>query len=54
MHVWQTFLTLAHVVQTSVFLKRDPAPGFQRKTVNGRVQILHSLPNSCLLCEATR
>ena len=39
MHVWQTFLSLAHVWQTSVFLKRMPLPGHQRNTVNGRVQI---------------
>jgi hypothetical protein len=38
-HVWQTFLIFAHVVQISVFLNRAPAPGFQRKTVKGRVQI---------------
>jgi hypothetical protein len=48
--VWHTPLILEHVVQISVFLNRPPAPGFQRKTVNGRLQILHSCPNSCLLC----
>ena len=37
--VWQTPLIFAHVVHTSVFLNRAPAPGFQRKTVNGRLQI---------------
>lgn len=38
-HVWHTFLIFAQVVQISVFLNRAPAPGFQRKTVKGRVQI---------------
>jgi hypothetical protein len=41
-HVWHTFLIFAQVVQISVFLNLEPDPGFQRKTVNGRVQILHS------------
>jgi len=35
MHVWQTFLTLAHVWHTSVFLKRMRAPGHQRNMVKG-------------------
>lgn len=46
-HVWQTFFSLAHVWQTSVFLNR-PLPAFHRKTVNGLVQILHSAPNEFL------
>jgi len=45
MHVWQTFLSLAHVWQISVFLKRMPLPGHQRKTVNGRVQIYEGYRN---------
>ena len=48
-HVWHTPLILAQVVHTSVFLYRAPPPGFQRNTVNGLWQILHSLPNSCLV-----
>jgi hypothetical protein len=48
-HVWQQFFSFAQVWQTSVFLKRMPAPGIHRKTVNGRVQILHSAPCPCLL-----
>ena len=43
MHVWQTFFSLAHVWQTSVFLNRIPLPGHHRKTVNGRVQIWATL-----------
>ena len=38
-HVWHTFLTLAHVGQTSVFLYRASEPGRQRKITNGRSQI---------------
>lgn len=38
-HVWQTFLILLQVWQTSVFLKRIRDPGHHRKTVNGRAQI---------------
>jgi hypothetical protein len=44
MHVWHTFLTRAHVPQSSVFLKRAFGPGFQRKTQKGRSQILHAPP----------
>lgn len=47
MHDWQAFLSLAHVVQISVFLNRMPLPGFQRNTVNGRAQISHSWPRCC-------
>jgi len=36
--VWQTFLSLAQIWQTSVFLNRALAPGLQRKTVKGRAQ----------------
>lgn len=49
MQVWQTFFILAHVWQTSVFLKRALAPGRQRKMVNGRSQILHALPCGSLV-----
>ena len=52
MQVWQTFLTLAQVVQISVFLKRDPAPGFHRNTVKGRVQILRSEPSGRLAMQS--
>lgn len=45
-HVWHVPLIFAQVVQISVFLKRPPSPGFHLKTVNGRLQILHSCPNS--------
>jgi hypothetical protein len=38
-HVWHTFLTLAQVGQTSVFLYRASEPGRQRKITNGRSQI---------------
>jgi hypothetical protein len=31
-----------------VDLNRPPAPAFQRNTVNGRAQVPHSLPYSCL------
>ena len=32
-----------------VFLKREVRSGAQRKTVKGRVQSLHSRPDSCLV-----
>ena len=48
-HVWHTFLSFAHVWQTSVFLNLAPLPGHHRNTVNGRVQILHSFPNRSLV-----
>jgi hypothetical protein len=44
MHVWHTFLTRAHIWQSSVFLKRAWGPGFQRKTVKGRSHVLHAPP----------
>src|SRR6266571_1373741 len=53
-HVWHTLRVLAQVWQTTVVLKRMPAPGFQRKTVNGRAHVPHSRPNSCLDCSVSR
>ena len=41
MQVWQTFLSFAHVWHISVFLYRIPAPGCQRKIVNGRLHVYH-------------
>ena len=49
MQVWQTFFILAHVWQTSVFLKRALAPGRQRKMVKGRSQILQAFPCGSLV-----
>jgi hypothetical protein len=47
---WQTFFNLLHVWQISVFLNLASRPGLHLKTVNGRVQILHSLSKSALVC----
>jgi hypothetical protein len=44
MQVWQTFLTLAHVGHSSVFLYRPSGPAFHRNTVNGRSHVLHAPP----------
>lgn len=47
---WQTFFNLLHVWQISVFLNLASRPGLHLKTVNGRVQILHSLSKSAFVC----
>lgn len=50
MQVWHTFLTRAHIWQSSVFFWRAFGPGFQRYTVKGRSQILHAPPaGSCIM-----
>lgn len=42
MQDWQTFLSLEHVWQSTVFLKRPSPPVCQRNTVYGRLHTWHS------------
>jgi hypothetical protein len=49
MHVWQTFLVLAHIWQSTVCFGLAFGPGFHLNTVYGRSHILQAPPCGSLV-----